>query len=524
VKKILLLSILAFPLAACDRELVCPADERDCGGRCVALLADPANCGACGVACGPLEICAAGACACAADVETCGGACADLRIDPANCGACGATCAAELFCDGDGGGCVASCPENEEVCGSSCIDLGANPRHCGACDRACAPGESCHGGVCGADVIVACYYTSELEPLTLDLLYGGAPFPVEGSPGRMAIHADTLYTANGWPEAGVSIVPLGGGPSWTVGLPGTDLHSIAVNEGVLFVTNSGVGTLTLLDLAGGVLDEIPMPDQQSYPNPHGFAFVGSNAYVALNDAFVGQKIVKVDLSSLSACSAPDLDAGPCDGGVCPSGRRCVGGVCRLECGRVAGVIDLTPVPGARDGEGLPFPSGVVAVGSKVFVTLSNLENAQVTCDGYTYTWFVRPAGSGKLAVVDTGAEDAVSVIDLGEDCRSPSGVAAEGTTLWVACGAYCYPDDAPGAVLPVDVSAAVPAVGQPIALAPLVPGEVAFCGGAGYVTDQRATGAVVRFDPASRSVGAPVAVCGASAYGNALASDVLCAR
>jgi hypothetical protein len=72
-------------LSACKEELICPGGEVDCGGTCVSLLTDR-NCGACGNAVGPLQICAAGTPACAPDVAICDGACTDLR--DGYCGGC----------------------------------------------------------------------------------------------------------------------------------------------------------------------------------------------------------------------------------------------------------------------------------------------------------------------------------------------------------------------------------------------------------------------------------------------------
>jgi len=516
--------LLVTLVAGCTKTIVCPKSETACGDHCVTLDRDAANCGACGRACGTLEVCDAGACGCAPDVATCGGgACADLRIDPQNCGTCGTACGgATPLCDGDAGGCVAAgaCSPGDSVCGASCVDLQASPSHCGACEHACAPGQACIAGTCGAAVLAACYWTNEVKPLTRSLRYGGPVISLgTARPSRLALAGDTLLVASGQPQASLSLVPLAGGATKTVALPGWDLEGVRVHGGAVLVSNAAVGTLEVLSLDGTVLDEIPMPGQQDYPNPIGFAVSGTDAYVALN---AQQTIAKIDLSQLATCTAPDPSPPACDQGACAAGRRCISGTCRLECGTLSGTIDLFTVEGAVDGVGLPLPSAVAVAGSKVFVTLSNLEWSHVVCDGFEYDWWSRPAGPGRLAMIDPDAADTVSIVNLGDGCKSPSDVVARGTSLFVSCGAYCFPDVAPGALVEVDLSTGTPVVGAPIALGDVVAGQIAFCGTDGYVTDQRKTGAVVRFDPYTGIAGAPVVLCGADANDNALVSDVVC--
>ncbi len=74
----------------------------------------------------------------------CGGRCLDLSRDPANCGSCGRRCPADRLCRN--GAC--SCPGCLD--GATCAD-GTSPGYCGrggnAC-KACAPGQVCDGGVC----------------------------------------------------------------------------------------------------------------------------------------------------------------------------------------------------------------------------------------------------------------------------------------------------------------------------------------------------------------------------------------
>jgi hypothetical protein len=209
-------------------------------------------------------------------------------------------------------------------------------------------------------------------------------------------------------------------------------------------------------------------------DPRGVAFVGDRAYVALygTDATSGGQEVVV------------LDA--------------AGGIVRR--------IDLRPL---ADAPGLPFPFKPVAVGTRVFVTLANLKLGSAG-------FYTDPAGDGKLAVIDTAADDALSVVDLGGACQNPGGLAEHDGTLWVACGAS-------GALLPVNVAGAAPVVGETVSTAPVYgPGNVAFCGGIGYLTDQW-SGTVLRFDPAGLAAPVSGELCPLSAQGWAWAADVACA-
>ncbi|HSD18940.1 MAG TPA: MXAN_6577-like cysteine-rich protein [Anaeromyxobacter sp.] len=525
----LALALVMALLSGCNKELVCPVGEVDCGGRCVSLLSDAANCGACGTACGALEACSAGTCDCAPGVAVCDGACTDLARDPQHCGACETACGAADYCttQGDVTACTDACPSGFTACARTCVELGTDRLHCGACGNACGAGESCRDGGCRADVFVACYATGDVRPVTLELAPAGAPRLSRGAPTALAMGSDVLYTANGFP-AGVGIVPIDARlPTSLTVLPGDDLQYVTAHAGAVLASNSGVGTLVVLDAAGEVLDEIVLPG--AAPNPHGVAVAGSTAYVALygngplgdQTTPTGQTIAKVDLSGLAECAKPALAAPACGaGGACAAGRECRDGRCRARCGEVTGTIDVLAVPGSFDAPGYPFPNQVATVGSRVFVTLSNAKFADF---GGGFAGYFAPAGNGRLLVIDTAANDATSIVDLGPGCKNAGDLAVLGSTVWVACGSFSFATEAPGTIVPVDVSGA-PTVGAAVDATAIVPGNLAFCGGRGYVTDQ-SSGKVLPFDPSSRGTGTAVEVCPLNPVSSfAWASDIACSE
>ncbi|MDP3219216.1 MAG: hypothetical protein Q8S73_34275, partial [Deltaproteobacteria bacterium] len=141
-----------------DQPPTCTAGQALCGGRCVNALTDNANCGACGSACAAGLVCSMGRCdvACGNALATCsdpgdaGGPryCADLATDRANCGACGNACAPGNICVARS--CQVSCVAGQALCGATCRDLQSDSANCGACGTACAAGQVCSAGACAA--------------------------------------------------------------------------------------------------------------------------------------------------------------------------------------------------------------------------------------------------------------------------------------------------------------------------------------------------------------------------------------
>src|SRR5689334_19214311 len=64
----------------------------------------------------------------------CGGACLAVTSDPANCGACGNACPMGQPCQG--GQCVARCSPGFIECNGGCVDPLRDPLHCGGCGHA----------------------------------------------------------------------------------------------------------------------------------------------------------------------------------------------------------------------------------------------------------------------------------------------------------------------------------------------------------------------------------------------------
>ena len=68
---------------------------------------------------------------CPQGLTVCGGSCVDTRTAQANCGGCGIVCGPRQTC-----------------CGGDCVSLNTNRRNCGACGNVCPAGTNCCNGTC----------------------------------------------------------------------------------------------------------------------------------------------------------------------------------------------------------------------------------------------------------------------------------------------------------------------------------------------------------------------------------------
>ena len=145
-------------------QAVCGAGLTSCSGACVDLTTNTSHCGACGAACGAGWSCQSGQCVCPG--VTCQGRCVDPTSDPENCGECGNGCAFVLSSSGslppgfmdayfaeiqqfcNDGMCQNYCSLGKNVCGRSCVFTGHDNNNCGQCGVVCHGGATCQSGTC----------------------------------------------------------------------------------------------------------------------------------------------------------------------------------------------------------------------------------------------------------------------------------------------------------------------------------------------------------------------------------------
>jgi hypothetical protein len=157
------------PLQGSDCNITRGAGMCD-GHTCTYLMADNANCGACGFPCPEGLTCSQGKCrdnkglvTCPSGEADCGGVCAELKTNPYHCGTCETRCTSGQTCvegvctsglattfttvttGGQASG-VATCPAGQTLCNNMCTDLQSDKDNCGACGVKAGARYNCEGG------------------------------------------------------------------------------------------------------------------------------------------------------------------------------------------------------------------------------------------------------------------------------------------------------------------------------------------------------------------------------------------
>jgi len=81
---------------------------------------------------------------CAMTATACGGICVDLSLDNANCGECGHVCGEDKQCSAG----VCCKPLIEIGCDGACVHPLDDEHHCGGCDIRCGADQHCVEGLC----------------------------------------------------------------------------------------------------------------------------------------------------------------------------------------------------------------------------------------------------------------------------------------------------------------------------------------------------------------------------------------
>jgi hypothetical protein len=398
------------------------------------------------------------------------------------------------------------CPQGEVLRNGTCVQTG------------------CVGDACPAVLYIACGDTNQIVGATGALALAGESQTVGTRPVSLAWLDGRLYTANSisatLSEVRFDLAVTGGvGVSRTITVDKTsafpDLEYVAAEAGILYVSNAALANLDVVDVASGVVvaeTHLDPTGADAFTGPAGIALANGRAYIALNGA---DAIAVVDVSK---CQAAPPACGAGNDCSAHAGTACVNGLCvTTACASYLGRIPL-PSTLASTATG-PTPFRLLVVGTKLYVTLQNLDRA----NGFL------PAGEGRLAVVDLSTDPlapgapAPYAVSLGTACKNPGALSLVGDTLYVPCGYYDFfgtKARSGMAIVPVSIAGSTPLVGAAIPTQDVV-GPITACGGALYAGSSD-DGSVVRYDPVPGNISQPVTLCPRDSNGNAYVADLTC--
>lgn len=471
-------AICAALLTGCPTTgVVCQPGTERCGDGCADFKSDSRNCGGCGLACQPNQVCQDSACTCTEGTTACGNKCVVTSSDPQNCGGCGNACSGNDVCDFspsagsascrpfcspeslDAGTCAACSDPAATLCDRSCAVLDRDSDHCGACNNQCTDGRVCRDGTCiFFDVVVACRNFGQVRGLRVSDAgtFTGPLTSLGTTPNALGRYEDVLLVSDDTDrrllqantgtlaqlfkgDGGATSVDIGNAP-----------NQVYVDPPYVYVPNSLTNTLQIIELEalledGGIPPPPPSPihgggghpnglglktvfelNFGANTNPTGVVVLGETAYVTLYGGFgaaaSGQKIARVNTTDAGTFDTLDLMT-----------------------------LDMQAFDG---GTAWPNPFAITSFGGKIYAALNNLDDD------------FQPAGPPLLAQYDPAA-GALTTVELGADkCLNASSFAQTADTLFVGCTGKSVFD--PGFVLLAVEKAGVVALGRDTPTGPLV--------------------------------------------------------
>jgi hypothetical protein len=188
----------------------------------------------------------------------CGGQCVNVDTDNANCGNCGQPCGIVTGTSCDHGNC--KCPTPQVVCSNQCVDTTKDQSNCGFCGHNCQ-GNPCTLGLCQASNIAQ--VTSSNTHISGIAVDSTMVYWTQGT--------GTGSGAYGKPFAGGSAVPFG---------PSVDPRGIAVDLTHVYWVDYGTGSVSsALLLGGGPVTLVPaVGDAGPSPGPTAITSDAHNVY------------------------------------------------------------------------------------------------------------------------------------------------------------------------------------------------------------------------------------------------------